>query len=658
MVNRRISLSLWLLLPALILSGTASRAAEKAAYDSMGRVIALISPGEDLPLLSNLVAVLPSGRRVPLQTRKQSPGATRAGNGLVWSAPFTLPDGGRGRMELRSTEDAASIHYSVSVAAETNLEVDSIEFVVDIPRERFVNGQFTADSALPAVIEPVRLGPVKPHDSAFFRGTANALHLHDAAGQRTLDLAFEQPTELALLDNWDASGRSYQVRIPIKHGSWYSGMKSVLAATLRLTDETTTAPLAHVNVDASQPRYKFQGFGGNYCWDNRSPVAAYTLDHLKIAWARTAMKPVEWDKQRDVSKNNLSPELRADLEVMQRLQKMGVPYVISVWSLPERFYTDPNEKPPSASGRTIDPEKWDELLKLLGDYLLFAKREYNVEPDFFSFNETNIGINIGLTPEAHAKAIERIGAYFQKIGLKTKMLLGDTAGPRDTHTYALEAASDPAAVDYLGAVAFHSWGGGNHDHYSAWGDLAEWLHLPLLVTEVGVDPFAYRTRSWDSYDYGLREARMIQELLTSARPQGLLFWQYTDDYGLARVGADGVVEPSARFWIMKQFSDLTPPHSGALAASSDQSSVLVTAFRSGVDTKLDDTTLHVLNLGAARSIEIKGIPDGEWRVVETTEDAHYRQMPALQSSEHGATVTIPARSLVTLSFVTHTTNAR
>ena len=332
-------------------------------------------------------------------------------------------------------------------------------------------------------------------------------------------------------------------------------------------------------MDPANPRYTFQGFGGNYCWDNRSPIAAYTLDHLKIAWARTAMKLVDWDKQRE----NPGPDLRADFEIMQRLQKKGVPFVISVWSLPERFYIDPNEKPPSAFARVIDPEKWDELLGLIGDYLLYAKREYDVEPDLFSFNEANIGINIGLSPEAHARAIERVGAYFQKLGLKTKLLLGDTAGPRDTHNFALAAASDPTAMDFIGAVAFHSWGGGSREQYSAWGDLAQWLNLPLLVTEMGVDPSAYFTRAWDSYDYGLKEARMIQELLLSARPQALLFWQYTNDYALARVRADGSVEPAARFWLMKQFSDLTPPHSDALAVSSDQPSVLLTAFRGGSD---------------------------------------------------------------------------
>jgi hypothetical protein len=317
---------------------------------------------------------------------------------------------------------------------------------------------------------------------------------------------------------------------------------------------------------------------------------------------------------------------------------------MSVWALPERFYTDPYEKPASSFVRAVDREKWDELLGLIGDYVLYAKQTFHVEPALFSFNETNIGINIGQTPEAHARAIARMGAYFQKLGLKTKMLLGDAAGPRDTHNFALAAASDPAALNFVGAVAFHSWGGGSREQYAAWGDLAQWLNLPLLVTELGVDPSAYYTHAWDSYDYGLREARMTQELLTFARPQAMLFWQYTDDYALARVRSDGVVEPTARFWMMKHFADLTPPNSAALAASSDQPGIFVTAFRGG-----EDYTLHILNTGAARSVEIAGVPDVEWQVVETTEDAQYAQKPAVRAGERGLTLDLPSRSLITLT---------
>src|SRR6202051_1728382 len=157
------------------------------------------------------------------------------------------------------------------------------------------------------------------------------------------------------------------------------------------------------------------------------------------AWARAEMKAQQWDRQRD----RPGPEIRSDFETMRQLQQMGAHLVISVWSLPERFYTDPYEKPRPAHFRVINPEKWDELVDLLGSYLLYARREYGIEPDLFSFNESNIGIFVGMTPESHAQAIKRIGAYFQKLGLKTKMLLGDASSPRDTYLFVREDASGP-----------------------------------------------------------------------------------------------------------------------------------------------------------------------------------------------------------------------
>jgi len=49
------------------------------------------------------------------------------------------------------------------------------------------------------------------------------------------------------------------------------------------------------------------------------------------------MKVIQWDKERD----HPGPTIRADMETMKRFQEMGVPFVISIWWLPERFFTDP-----------------------------------------------------------------------------------------------------------------------------------------------------------------------------------------------------------------------------------------------------------------------------------------------------------------------------
>ena len=614
----------------LLLLSLPAAAAEKAAYDSNGRIVAMLSDAEDLELSSNVVAVLPGGKRVPIQTRREGSGAIRRGRDLVWTLAFTLPDGGRGQLELQSEEEASGVRYTTQVRAETPLEVDAVEFVVDLPRGAFLNG--TAGT--------VRIAATRVAGPVLFRGETGAMRVQDARGNLALDLAFEPAAAMTVFDRWDNAGRSYQARVAIARGPLAGGATARLVTTLRLANRSAGPAIpARLTVDTASSRYRFDGFGGNYCWNNQSPVADYTWKNLKVGWARSEMKLLQWDRERD----NPGLVLRADFERMRGFQQAGVPFVISIWWLPERFYTDANEKPRSAHFRLIRADQWDALLDLMGSYLLYARREYGVEPDLFSFNESNIGIYVGLTPETHNEAIKRIGARFRQLGLKTKLLLGDATGPRDTHKFVLEAASDPEALQFVGAVGFHSWGGGTPEQYTAWGDVAEWLNLPLLVTELGVDAAAYQTRSYDSYAYGLREAKMTQELLLYARPQGTQYWQFTNDYSLARMTTAGGVEPTPRFWLVKHFTDLTPQHGEALAASSDQAAVLFTAFRKG-----SEYALHVLNLGAARAADVMGLPDGEWRMVESTETAQWIERAAGPSSEGRLRVQLPARAMVTL----------
>jgi len=608
-----------------------SLALERAAYDVGGRITALLSNAEDVPISTNVVAILPGGKRISLQGRRSE--ARRKGDALGWTLSFELPDGGHGTLDFKSMEDEAGVHYSTAIAAESTLEIEAIEFIVDLPRAALLKGMLTPDKA-----PPVTLAVVKPGRPVLFRGETTALHFTAAAGTLAIDATFDQARPVSVVDRWDNNGRSYQLRAVLLKGTAYSGTKASLTTTLRLTNNPPAPPPVHITLDPSKSRYRFDGFGGNYCWDTRSPVADYTMRNLKVSWARSEMKLLQWDKHRD----SPTDDVRGDFEMMRRFQQQQIPFVISIWWLPERFYTDPYEQPKSAHNRLIKPEKWEELLDLIGSYLLYAKREYSVEPDLFSFNEANIGVYVNLTPETHLAAIKRIGAHFGKLGLKTKMLLGDATGPKDTHKFVLEAAADPDALKYVGAVAFHSWGGGTPEQYAAWGDVAEWLNLPLLVTEMGVDAAAYHNRAYTSYHYGLEEARMTQELLTYARPQGTQFWQFTNDYGLAHL-QDNAVQPTARFYLVKHFTDLTPQHADALGVASDQAAVLVTAFRKG-----EVYTVHILNLGSSRDADLTGLAGAPWRVVETTEAAPYQERPGLRPAG-GLRVNLPSRSLVTLT---------
>jgi hypothetical protein len=94
---------------------------------------------------------------------------------------------------------------------------------------------------------------------------------------------------------------------------------------------------------------------------------------------------------------------------------------------------------------------------------------------------------------------------------------------------------------------------------------------------------------------------------------------------------------------MKHFTDLTPPSSDALTAASDQPTVLVTALRNH-----RDYTVHILNLGAAVEAVIAGLPDASWRVVETAEEAQFREAPIAHTEAGAVHLRLPPRSLVSL----------
>jgi O-glycosyl hydrolase len=628
--------TLAVLLPAVTAMCFAS---ERATYNSSGALTSLISSGVELSVRGEFMVSFTGGVIATLQPHNERSPVARDGLKRRWSGNSTFPNGSQAKFTAAWSETAAGVTldgtatagapFSGPAAARFPLDVDSVDYVIDLPRAAFAGGQLEPTGA--------RLSVTKPADPTFFKGTVATLTFVDPQSNWTLALLLDEARPVTVTDRWDATGRFYRVRIQLHAGLWMPDHPLKLGLTLRLTG-TPAAAAAHLSVDPAKQLFPFDGFGGNYRTFNDTPVTDYTLKNLRLAWARLAFNAIVWDREQKTP----SPASAHDFELMQRVQRMGVPWILSLWFLPERFYADPNQRPFGTFGRQIASERWPDFLDLLGSYLVYLKEHYGAEPDLFSFNEPDLGVNIGFTPESHRDAIKRIGAYLASLGLKTKLLLGDTANPRDSHRFVLAAAADPEAMRYVGAVSFHSWGDGTPEQYGAWGDVASWVHLPLLVAEAGVDPAAWRNKMYDSYAYGMREIRQFQELLHYARPQALLYWQFTEDYSLVHVAANGAIEPTGRFWLMKQLANLSPGKSEVVATTSDQSDVLLSALAR--DSAL---TIHILNLGSDRDAILSGLPVGSWRTVTTTEEAGYQEA----ASSHANTslpLHLPARSLTTL----------
>jgi hypothetical protein len=602
-------------------------ATEPATYDSAGELTSLIQSGAELPLHGGLFATFTGGLTVPLQPHDQKSPIVRDGGKLSWQGDVAFPNSAKAKFTTDWTESDSSVKLITTATSGSPLDLTSLDYVIDLPREKFVGGTFGDQRAT--------FPEVKPDHVVFYQETTDHLAVSDRSGSWTIHFTFDQARPVTIVDRWDSAGRSYRIHIGLHGGFLRAQETKTFGLTIVAVAHPTAASVA-LSVHPAEKLYHFDGFGGDYCFNLQSPLVEYTFEQLHPAWARLEFKAIHWDRERA----NPGPELQRDFALMKRVQQAGIPWILSLWRLPERFYADPNQKPEGSFGRQIAADRWPEFLELLGSYLQYLKSQYGLEPNEFSFNESDLGVEIGFTGNTHREEIKRIGEHLASLGLKTKQLLGDTANPRDSHRFVLPTAADREAMRYVGALSVHSWGNGTPAQYHAWSEAKEWLQLPLIVAEAGTDPGSWRNRTYDSYAYGLKEMQQYQELLRDLHPTAILYWEYTQDYGLARMTPDGSIEPTGRFWMMKHLADLSPRQSDVIVTSSDQTDTLISAFEKG-----SALTVHILNVGPERDASISGLPAAAWKIVTTTETAGF------QSNEIAETPTklrLPARSFVTL----------
>jgi O-glycosyl hydrolase len=651
--------SLALLVVSLSILSSCAGAAETVVADGNGRITAMVSGGESLQVETSLRVPLKGWGKFPGLAEARDVRRTREGDRATWTGRLELEPGKSYRYEETLTETADGCTLEVRVTADADVDIEGVFLWIDVPIATFAGGACELGGTVTTM--PVD----RPAARHFASARSDALRLADAPARTELTLTLDRALPIVVQDTREWNGTTYSAFCQLAP-SLRAGESTVLRATLALSTQPDTSP-AHLTLDATQTRYRLHGFGGNYCFGIESPVTQHTLTNLRQAWARTEMTPYEWEPANDNDdpavtdweylkrQDQPNSNLRREFELAKQIQDRGIPYVISVWGMPMWIYGPPATEV-RGGPRKIAADQWDEALECIGSYLVYARDQYGVEPDLFCFNEANIGVDVWLTPEEHRDAIKRLGAHFARLGLKTKLLLADATGPRGTHTYAEPAANDPEAMQYVTAVGFHSWGGASPEEYAAWGDLAERLKLPLLVTELGVDAGAWRTAAYDSYHYALGEVRMYQELLLHARPQGTMQWEFTNDYGICRVekdaaGAETVV-PTARFHFVSHFCNLTPPNADALTVSSDHDRVLFTAFAGEQDGRRV-YTLHLANVGPERSATVSGVPDevGNLRTIVTDETRGFAELAPTTPKAGRLEVTLPALSLTTLTTV-------
>ncbi len=628
--------------------------------DMHGGIAGLRASGEDLPLRLDLRLPAKGWNRTARLNPARPAVASTEGKTRTWHGTIELEKGKPCRYQITHRPVGESVAVEVKVVAEVDLDVEGVYLWGQLPVGQFQGGKvsLTAEDGRETLVDcPATLS----EKYIFLAGRASRVHMADAPQRTAVEFQFDRPISTSVQDDRKFNGSDYSFLFQLVPGPLQADQETAVRMTIvpTATPDTRQARLA---LDPTRVRYRLDGFGGNYCFSVDSPPARYTLENLRSAWARIELIASQWapdaadfaaaepDWRKLESRDKPGSSLRRRFEFDQQLQKRSIPLVTSIWWLPEWLYG----KGEGVDGhrRIVPRDKWPKLADVIGSYLLHQKRRYGVEPDLFSFNESNIGVMVLMTPEEHRDIIKFLGAHFARLGLKTRMLLGDSTGAGSIR-FTTPAAEDAECLKYVGAVAFHSWGGAEANVYAGWADLADRLKLPLLVTELGVDA-NYSVRPHEQPGYGLREVEMYQQLLLHARPAGTMYWEFTSDYSLVgwQKKPDGQVEisPTDRFFFARHFCNLTPPGADALATSSDHPKVLVTAFAAG-EGRERVCTIHIANLGLARGATLEGLPAGvsRFRAFATSPTDSFRQLDPVESKDSRIELTLPARSLLTLT---------
>ena len=482
------------------------------------------------------------------------------------------------------------------------------------------------------------------------------------SGLQTIEISFEKLLRMQLNTETLKGGLAEKVEISfvLSEGE-IKDIKGKADISISVNGPVDKSPVAF-KLDVTHPGRTFAGLGGNFRLQNPKTdpqVIDYCLENLRVAYGRAEMPWQLWQPDLGVDpiakadSGKLHPHVKASMEMAQRLSKLGMPLILSAWSGPNWAIVGApvyRPTPEGVWGNPLNQERITDTYKSITDYILYLKKNYGVEPDLFSFNESDLGINIRQTGAEHAQLIKGLGAYFVSKGLKTKLLLGDNSDA-NTYKFIYPAMADKETHPYIGAVSFHSWRGWEDVTLQKWADAATKLNKPLLVGEGSIDAAAWAYPAiFEEHNYALEEIALYTKLLSICQPESILQWQLTADYspliGGGIFGNTEPLHPGQRFWNLKQLAS-TPENLPAIGITGNKKSITMAALG---DKEKGAYAIHLVNNGSTRQATISGIPANvkALRLFITDKQLNMKEEKQLAVQNGQVKFTMPQTSFVSL----------
>jgi len=331
-------------------------------------------------------------------------------------------------------------------------------------------------------------------------------------------------------------------------------------------------------------------------------------------------------------------------------------FVADAWGAPPFMKTNDSDSGGGTlcgvPGATCPSGDWRQAY---ANYLVQYAEDYaadGINLGYLGFeNEANLAPNYSgmvLTPVQTANFADVLGPNLANSGLSTQVECCDTEGWNYAAQYANTLEADPTASSYVKLFTSHGYTAPPNSPLAGWTN-------PVWETEWST--FETWDPSWDDGTdaSGFSWAQRIYQGLTSADLSAFFYWWGTstptyngDNESLVQINGSTVV-PSGRLWAFANFSRFVRPDAVRIAASTDTSSLEITAFKNA-DGSL---TLVALNsatspVTADLSLSGTGTPNGVSAQPYVTDAASSMAKQAGIKVQNAAfSASVPARSVVT-----------
>ena len=276
-------------------------------------------------------------------------------------------------------------------------------------------------------------------------------------------------------------------------------------------------------------------------------------------------------------------------------------------------------------------------------------RSKGLEPALYSpLNEPVI--NEDFPPQWFHDVVVELGKRLRVAGFRTKLVIPDDENPRDAYRRAVAVLQDPAARQYVAALAYHvyRWDMSDRAEIERIRELAARHRLPVWMTEYSSSDY----RDWES---SLGWAERMHVLLVDGGVSAIDYmWAYFGSWARTDTllsldfsgGAYRGFTPTPLYWITGHYSRYVRPGYRRVTATPPSGPVLTSAYtgpKRAIVVVTNPSPATVTTRVTVRGGRLRGLV----RPVRSSASETWRALAPIAPRNGSFTASLPPRSVTT-----------